>query len=107
MIPVCMVNAPCIKWEKLIEHAEKNNNKEKSLEFKEKLVECIVYTAQELIARGRSKDLERAEEILKYGEDVGNRLGIKELSFHINLLRKKIEEKKERRRPKEEEAISK
>ena len=67
-------------------------------------MECIVYTAQELIARGRSSDLDEAEELLKYGEDVGNKLGISELLFHINLLRKRIEEKRERRRPKEVEA---
>ncbi len=64
----------------------------------------MVYTAQELIARGRSRDLDEAEELLKYGEDVGNKLGINELLFHVNLLRKRIEEKRERRRPKETEA---
>jgi hypothetical protein len=95
---------PCSKWEKLIELAEKEGNKEKVLEFKEKLVECIVYTAQELIARGRSVDLDYAEELLKYGEDVGKRLGIGELDFHVNLLRNRISEKRERRRPKEVES---
>ena len=94
----------CSKWERLIEKADREGNKEKALEFREKLVECIVYTAQELIARGRSRDLDEAEELLKYGEDVGNKLGINELLFHVNLLRKRIEEKRERRRPKEAEA---
>ena len=92
----------CSRWEKLIEKVERDGNKEKSLEFREKLVECIVYTAQELITRGRSRDLDEAEELLKYGEDVGNKLGINELLFHVNLLRRRIEEKRERRRPKEE-----
>ncbi|ADN51086.1 hypothetical protein [Vulcanisaeta distributa] len=94
----------CSRWEKLIEKAEREGNKEKALEFREKLVECVVYTAQELIARGRSRDLDEAEELLKYGEEVGNKLGINELLFHVNLLRKRIEEKRERRRPKEAEA---
>ncbi|WP_054841905.1 hypothetical protein [Vulcanisaeta distributa] len=94
----------CSRWEKLIEKAEREGNKEKALEFREKFVECVVYTAQELIARGRSRDLDEAEELLKYGEDVGNKLGINELLFHVNLLRKRIEEKRERRRPKETEA---
>ncbi|GAB6944926.1 hypothetical protein [Vulcanisaeta sp. JCM 14467] len=93
----------CSKWEKLVEKAEREGNKEKALEFREKLVECIVYTAQELIARGRSRNLDETEELLKYGEDVGNKLGINELLFHINLLRKRIEEKRARRRPKETE----
>ncbi|GAB6946880.1 hypothetical protein JCM16161A_10100 [Vulcanisaeta sp. JCM 16161] len=94
----------CSKWEGLIEKAEREGNKEKALEFREKLVECVVYTAQELIARGRSRDLDEAEELLKYGEEVGNKLGINELLFHVNLLRKRIEEKRERRKPKEAEA---
>ncbi len=55
-----------------------------------------------LIARGRSIDLTEAEELLKYGEEVGNKLGINELLFHVNLLRKSIEEKREKRKPKEE-----
>lgn len=33
----------CSKWERLIEKAEREGNKGKSLEFREKLVECIVY----------------------------------------------------------------
>ncbi len=88
----------------MIEWADREGNREKSLEFREKLVECIVYTVQGLIARGRSGDLDEAEEILKYGEDVGKRLGINELLFHINILRRRIEERRERRRPKEAEA---
>lgn len=75
----------CSRWEKLIEKAEREGNKEKALEFRERLVECVIYTAQELIARGRSRDLDEAEELLKYGEDVGNKLGINELLFHVNL----------------------
>ncbi|ADY02441.1 hypothetical protein VMUT_2245 [Vulcanisaeta moutnovskia 768-28] len=94
----------CSRWERLIEKAEREGNKEKALEFREKLVECVVYMAQGLIARGRSRDLDEAEELLKYGDEVGNKLGINELLFHVNLLRKKIEEKRERRRPKEAEA---
>lgn len=63
---------------------------------------CI-YAQGGLIARGgRSIDLTEAEELLKYGEEVGNKLGINELLFHVNLLRKSIEEKREKRKPKEE-----
>ncbi|MFB6469998.1 MAG: hypothetical protein TU36_001995 [Vulcanisaeta sp. AZ3] len=101
------MSTPCNRWEVLINEAEKTGNKEKALEFREKLVECIVYTVQELIAKGRSEDLRDAEELLKYGEDVGNRLGISELQFHVNLLRKRIEEKRERRKPREAEVKQK
>ncbi len=97
----------CSKWERLIAWAESEGNKEKALEFKEKLVECIVYTAQELIARGKARDLARAEEILRYGEDVGKRLGINELLFHVNLLRKRIAEKRERKRQAAQQAKAK
>jgi hypothetical protein len=41
----------CGRWERLIAWAEKEGNSYKALEFKEKLVECIVYTAQEKISR--------------------------------------------------------
>ncbi len=93
----------CSKWEKLIDKVEREGNKEKSLEFREKLVECIVYTAQRLIAMGKSMNLTEAEELLKYGEEIGNKLGINELLFHVNLLRRRIEEKRERRRPRKTE----
>jgi uncharacterized small protein (DUF1192 family) len=65
------------------------------LEFKEKLVECIIYTAQEKVTKGK---LREAEELLKYGKDVAKRLGIEELSFHISLLEKEIAEVRERRK---------
>jgi hypothetical protein len=85
----------CGRWERLIAWAEKEGNSYKALEFKEKLVECIVYTAQEKISRGK---LREAEELLKYGKDVAKRLNIEELSFHISLLEKQAAEKRERRR---------
>ncbi|WP_069806626.1 hypothetical protein [Vulcanisaeta thermophila] len=94
----------CSDWERLINEAERSGNREKALEFREKFVECIVYTAQELIARGRTRDLVEAENLLNYGEDVGRKLGINELLFHIGLLRKRIEEKRGRRRPREASA---
>jgi len=65
------------------------------LEFKEKLVECVVYTAQEKVSKGK---LREAEELLKYGKDVAKRLGIEELSFHISLLERKIAKVRERRK---------
>jgi len=85
----------CTRWERLISWAEKEGNSYKALEFKEKLVECIVYTAQEKVSKGR---LREAEELLKYGRDVAKRLGIEELSFHISLLEKEIAKVRERRR---------
>jgi hypothetical protein len=75
--------------------AEKGGNSHKALEFKEKLAECIIYTAQEKVRKGK---LREAEELLKYGKDVAKRLGIEELSFHISLLEKKIAEVRERRK---------
>jgi hypothetical protein len=89
----------CSRWERLIAWAEKEGNSYKALEFKEKLVECIVYTAQEKIIKGK---LREAEELLKYGKDVAKRLGIEELSFHISLLERQAAEKRERRKAAQE-----
>jgi len=85
----------CTRWERLVYWAEKGGNSHKALEFKEKLVECIIYTAQEKVRKGK---LREAEELLKYGKDVAKRLGIEELSFHISLLEKEIAEVRERRK---------
>jgi PIN domain nuclease of toxin-antitoxin system len=85
----------CTRWERLVSWAEKEENSHKALEFKEKLVECIIYTAQEKVRKGK---LREAEELLKYGKDVVKRLGIEELSFHISLLEKEIAEVRERRK---------
>lgn len=87
--------AKCARWERLVAWAEKNGNKEKALEFKEKLVECIVYTATEAVKRGRVRD---AEDLLKYGKDVAKKLGIEELAFHISLIEKEIAKRRERRK---------
>jgi len=35
----------CTRWERLVSWAEKGGNSHKALEFKEKLVECIIYTS--------------------------------------------------------------
>ncbi len=85
----------CTRWERLVSWAEKEGNSYKALEFKEKLVECVVYTAQEKVSKGK---LREAEELLKYGKDVAKRLGIEELNFHISLLEKKIAKVRERRK---------
>ncbi|ACB40424.1 hypothetical protein [Pyrobaculum neutrophilum] len=85
----------CARWERLISWAEKNGNKLKALEFKEKLVECIVYTAREKVAR---RELAEAEELIKYGKEAAKRFGIEELSFHLSLLEKEIAKIRERRR---------
>lgn len=79
----------CSRWERLMRVRD-------DLEVRERLVECIVYGAQELVSRGRVVDLEEAEELLKYGDEVSSRYSIPELRFHVELLRRRIEEKKSR-----------
>jgi len=84
----------CSKWESLITWAEKGGNSYKALEFREKLVECIVYTATEKV---KKKKLDEAEELLKYGKDVAKKFNIEELNFHIALLEKEISKIRQRR----------
>ncbi len=84
----------CEKWERLMQLAERQNNKAKALEFKEKLVECLVYQTQSLIAERR---LDEAEELIKQGRDLAKKYGIEELSFHLDLNERKIKEIRERR----------
>ncbi|MFN3804722.1 MAG: hypothetical protein ACK4SY_06675 [Pyrobaculum sp.] len=86
---------PCAKWEKLAALAERGGNSHKALEFKEKLVECIVYTAQEMIRRGKIKD---AAQVIKYGKEAASRLAIEELNFHISLMEKEMAKILERRK---------
>jgi hypothetical protein len=85
----------CSKWERLITWAEREGNSAKALEFKEKLVECIVYTAYE---RVRRKKLDEAEELIKYGRDVAKKFAIEELSFHLSLIEKEVAKIRERRK---------
>lgn len=85
----------CGKWEKLITWAEKEGNSAKALEFREKLAECIVYTAME---KARKGDLAEAEALVKYGREAAKKFGIEELSFHLSLIEKEIEKKRERRK---------
>jgi len=84
----------CSKWENLIVWAEKGGNSYKALEFKEKLVECIIYTATEKV---KKKKLDEAEELLKYGKDMAKKFNIEELNFHIALLEKEIVKIRQRR----------
>ncbi|MFN7106369.1 MAG: hypothetical protein ACK4M3_07300, partial [Pyrobaculum sp.] len=83
------------RWEKLMAWAEKGGNSHKVLEFKEKLVECIVYTAREMISRGKIKD---ATQLIKYGKEVAKKFAIEELNFHISLMEKEISKILERRK---------
>ncbi|MEM0484084.1 MAG: hypothetical protein QW434_05240 [Pyrobaculum sp.] len=85
----------CGKWERLITWAEKEGNSYKALEFKEKLVECIVYTALEKVRR---KKLAEAEELIKYGREVAKKFAIEELNFHISLIEKEVAKIRERRK---------
>jgi len=84
----------CRRWERLIEWAARNENKQKELEFKEKLVECIVYSIQERIARRRLKDVDA---LIDYGRALARKYGIEELDFHIDRLTKEVEEVRRRR----------
>lgn len=79
----------CSRWERLIDWAARNKNEYKMLEFKEKLVECIVYTVQEKVARRRIRDI---DELVEYGRNVARKYGIEELEFHLERLVRKIEE---------------
>ena len=74
--------------------AEKQGNKAKALEFKEKLVECIVYQVQSLVAE---RELDEAEALIKQGRDIAKRYGIEELAFHLDLNERKIKAIRERR----------
>lgn len=74
---------------------EREGNTYKALEFKERLVECIVYTLQELVARG---DLKAARKFLERGEEIAARYNIRELAFHLSLNRKRMEEIEAKRR---------
>ncbi|MGC9050738.1 hypothetical protein [Pyrobaculum sp.] len=85
----------CGKWERLIMWAEKEGNSAKALEFKEKLVECIVYTAYEKV---RKKRLEEAEEFVKYGREVAKKFAIEELGFHLSLIEREVARIRERRK---------
>ncbi|ABL87799.1 conserved hypothetical protein [Pyrobaculum islandicum DSM 4184] len=85
----------CTRWERLVTWAEKDGNNYKALEFKEKLVECIIYTATEKVKR---KKLAEAEELIKYGREVAKKFGIEELNFHLSLLEKEINKIRERRK---------
>ncbi|MCC6019966.1 MAG: hypothetical protein LM577_01150 [Thermoproteaceae archaeon] len=85
----------CARWERLAAWAEREGNSRKALEFKEKLVECVVYTAQERVRRGK---LDEAEEILKYGREAAKRLVIEELEFHVSLIEREIARVRELRR---------
>ncbi len=77
----------CSRWENLYNKALKDGNELKALEFKEKLVECIVYTLQHLVAE---KEIDEAERLMEYGREVAKKYGISELSFHLDLIQAEI-----------------
>ncbi|AEA13345.1 hypothetical protein TUZN_1885 [Thermoproteus uzoniensis 768-20] len=84
----------CERWERLMQQAERQGNKGKALEFKEKLVECLVYQTRSLVAERR---LDEAEALIKQGRDVAKKYGIEELSFHLDLAEREIKAIRERR----------
>ena len=77
----------CHRWERLYNHAVSQGNQLKALEFKEKLVECIVYSLWHLV---REKELDQADELMKYGREVARKYSIPELEFHLNLIQDEI-----------------
>ena len=83
--------ARCRRWENLYNWAMQNGNQLKALEFKEKLVECVVYSLEQ----ARRLD-EEAKALIEYGLDAARRLGIPELEFHVNRLRRRLEEREAR-----------
>ncbi len=78
----------CRRWENLYNKAVSDGNNEKALEFKEKLVECIVYSINSLLAE---KNLREINELMEYGMEVSRRYNIPELEFHLKLAQKEIE----------------
>ena len=83
--------ARCKRWENLYNWALAQGNQLKALEFKEKLVECVVYSLEQ---SRRLDDVAKA--LIEYGLDVAKRLNIPELEFHVDRLRKKLEEREKR-----------
>jgi len=83
--------ARCRRWENLYNWALTQGNQFKALEFKEKLVECIVYSLEQ----ARRLD-DEAKSLIEYGLDVAKRLNIPELEFHVDRLRKRLEERERR-----------
>ncbi|ABW02802.1 hypothetical protein [Caldivirga maquilingensis] len=76
-----MVN-PCRKWEVKLEGAVKANNAVNQLKFKEKLTECVVYTARLMIKE--SEDEYR--EIADYGMEVAKKYNIPEIEYYLRII---------------------
>ncbi|NPA23219.1 MAG: hypothetical protein GXO23_02860 [Crenarchaeota archaeon] len=78
----------CDRWERLYQQALQSGNKEKALEFKEKIVECVVYSLWNLV---KEKELREAEPLIKYGYEIAEKYEIPELKFHLGLIQEEIE----------------
>lgn len=78
----------CHRWENLYNWAIEQGNQAKALEFKEKLVECIVYSLQQLVVE---KELDDVEELMEYGWEVAKKYNIPELEFHLRLIQEEID----------------
>ncbi len=77
----------CNRWENLYRLALEQGNEVKALEFREKLVECIVYSLWNLV---REKELTEAESLFRYGMEVAKKYNIPELEFHLGLIQDEI-----------------
>lgn len=73
---------PCRQWEAKLEYAIKTNNAFNQLKFKEKLVECIVYTARLMIKH----DKDAYREIINYGLEVAKKYNIPEVEYHLKII---------------------
>jgi len=73
---------PCRQWERKLEQAVKANNAANQLKFKEKLVECIVYTARLMIR----EDEDAYRDIVNYGMEVAKKYNIPEVEYHLKII---------------------
>ncbi len=79
---VVMAN-PCVRWENKLNTAIKENNQFQQLKFREKLAECIVYTARSLISE---REFDELDELMKYGLDIAKKYNMPELEFQLKLI---------------------
>lgn len=84
-IGLTMVN-PCRKWEAKLEGAVKANNAVNQLKFKEKLTECVVYTARLMI----KEDEDAYREIANYGMEIAKKYNIPEIEYYLKIIEDEV-----------------
>ncbi|WP_291999726.1 hypothetical protein [Caldivirga sp.] len=73
---------PCRKWEVKLEGAVKVNNTVNQLKFKEKLTECVAYTARLMI----KEDEKAYREIANYGMEIAKKYNIPEIEYYLRII---------------------